>query len=58
MHIRSRLAHVIYIVVQGELRKVVFLLEHHLSANSVTLVHRLMITASNSCRINKEIQGN
>ena len=32
---------------------------HCLSANSViTLVHRLMITASNSCRINKGIKRN
>ena len=43
-------------IVQGELHKVVS--ANCLSANSVTLINRLMITAYYSCRINRCIRCN
>jgi hypothetical protein len=44
----------LFMLVQVELHTVNFLLStHYLSANSITLVHRHMITAFSSCRISR-----
>ena len=45
------------LIVQGDLHSGLHTRAHRLSANSINLVHSHMITANNSCRINRGIEG-